>query len=61
MCFADRGSRPPRLGRTIWGRRSRRIADVSSMTRLDVELDVLHADVADAPPTSPVHRRCVRR
>ena len=37
---------------------SRRIADASA-TRLDVMLDVLHADVADASPASRVLRRCI--
>eukprot|EP00959_Pyramimonas_sp_CCMP1952_P382939 8023982-Pyramimonas_sp.AAC.1 len=36
---------------------SRLIADASAM-RLDVEPDCLHADVAGASPTSPMHRRC---
>eukprot|EP00959_Pyramimonas_sp_CCMP1952_P298317 6239941-Pyramimonas_sp.AAC.1 len=27
--------------------------------RLDVELDVHHAEVADTPPRSPMHRRLI--
>eukprot|EP00959_Pyramimonas_sp_CCMP1952_P364803 7639574-Pyramimonas_sp.AAC.1 len=27
--------------------------------RLDVQLDLLHIDVADAQPTSTMHRRCI--
>ncbi|CAK0891358.1 unnamed protein product [Prorocentrum cordatum] len=38
--------------------RSRRIADASAM-RLGVAPDLLRVDVADAPPMSPLHRRCI--
>eukprot|EP00959_Pyramimonas_sp_CCMP1952_P423883 8879127-Pyramimonas_sp.AAC.1 len=41
-----------------WVGRSCCIADASPM-RLDGESDLLHVAVADASPSSPMHRRCI--
>eukprot|EP00959_Pyramimonas_sp_CCMP1952_P024424 512654-Pyramimonas_sp.AAC.1 len=47
------------MGGSRWGRRTApHIAD-ASVVRLDVEPELLHAGVAAASPTSPVHFRYI--